>query len=62
VRTVDVHCPETACVNTVKKGDVKNQLNEVALGGPPDREESYVEKGIMAFSLEGYRRPASGPG
>jgi len=30
--------------NTVKKGDLKDKLSEAALGGPPEREESYVEK------------------
>jgi len=30
--------------NTVKKGDLKDKLNESALGGSPGREESFVEK------------------
>ncbi|KAE9366142.1 hypothetical protein N431DRAFT_549121 [Stipitochalara longipes BDJ] len=30
--------------NTVKKGDLKDKLNEAAFGGPPEKEESYVDK------------------
>lgn len=39
--------------NTVKKGDLKDKLNEAALGGPPEREESYVEKGMLSLKLCG---------
>jgi hypothetical protein len=39
--------------NTVKKGDLKDKLNEAALGGPSEREESYVEKGMLSLKLCG---------
>ena len=31
--------------NTLKKGDYKHQLTEAAMGGPPQKEETMVEKG-----------------
>ena len=36
--------------NTVKKGDLKDKVNDAALGGPLEKEESFVEKGTLAVS------------
>lgn len=36
--------------NPVKKGDLKDQLNEAAMGSPA-RQESYIEKGVLVFVL-----------
>jgi hypothetical protein len=36
--------------NTVKKGDLKDKLNNAALGGPPEKEESFFETGALAVS------------
>ena len=33
--------------NTVKNDDLKDKSNEAALGGPLEKEESYVEKGAL---------------
>ena len=35
-------------MGTVKKGDLKDKLSETAIGGPPEKEESFVEKGALA--------------
>ena len=31
--------------NKFRKGDFKDQLNQAACGGPPEKEESFTEKG-----------------
>ncbi len=33
--------------NTMEKGSLKDKLNEAAHGGPPQKEESFVEKGTL---------------
>jgi len=42
--------------NTVKKSDLKDQLNEAATGGPPGKEETLVEKGALAVTFVVYDR------
>jgi hypothetical protein len=37
--------------NTIKKGDLKDKLNEAALSGPRKVEESYVGKGALTFGV-----------
>ncbi|KAA8574940.1 hypothetical protein EYC84_004175 [Monilinia fructicola] len=35
--------------NKFRKGDYKDKLNQAALGGPPEKEESLTEKGISTL-------------
>jgi hypothetical protein len=43
--------------NTVKKGDLKDQLNEAACGSPKKPEEGYVEKGTCLNTNYQLHRP-----
>lgn len=45
--------------NTVKKGDLKDKLNEAALGGSGEK-EGYVEKGMCVLLIKDFVSCASG--
>ncbi|KAE8452470.1 hypothetical protein EG329_000372 [Mollisiaceae sp. DMI_Dod_QoI] len=45
--------------NTVKKGDLKDKLNEAAFGGPKEPEQTYVEKGVSKLQQLAYEQGES---